>query len=330
MDLHHKNILFFSAQAFGYQNEIRAEMERMGAHVDYFDERPANSFVVKAMIRINRNLLARYIDRYHERIIEGTKDRKYDYVFFIKGESVSVANLEKIKKLHPGAKLIIYHWDSIANNRNALRILPVFDRSFSFDKPDCEKLGIRFLPLFYLRDYAHIARPKTDYRYDLMFVGTVHSDRYELLRRTLEPIEKTGCRCFTYMFFQSRILYWKMKLQNKSLRNTSPRDFCFVPLAKSELIDLYRQSQAVIDIQHPKQTGLTMRCIETIGARRKLITTNRHIREYDFFDPNNILVIDRKHPTVTLEFLRTPYREIPAEIYNRYRIDHWIETIFES
>ena len=97
MDLHHKNILFFSAQAFGYQNEIRAEMERMGAHVDYFDERPANSFVVKAMIRINRNLLARYIDRYHERIIEGTKDRKYDYVFFIKGESVSVANLEKIK-----------------------------------------------------------------------------------------------------------------------------------------------------------------------------------------------------------------------------------------
>ena len=53
----------------------------MGARVDYFDERPANSFAVKAAIRINRNLLARYIDRYHARIIERTKNRKYDYVF---------------------------------------------------------------------------------------------------------------------------------------------------------------------------------------------------------------------------------------------------------
>ena len=177
MFLENRSILFFSAQAFGYQNEIRAEMERMGARVDYFDERPANSFAVKAAIRINRNLLARYIDRYHARIIERTKNRKYDYVFFIKGESVSVENLNKIKELHPEAKLIIYHWDSIANNRNALRILPVFDRAFSFDKPDCEKLGIRFLPLFYLRDYEKIGRQEPDYRYDLLFVGTVHSDR---------------------------------------------------------------------------------------------------------------------------------------------------------
>ena len=73
MFLENKSILFFSAQAFGYQNEIRAEMERMGARVDYFDERPANSFAIKAAIRINRNLLARYIDRYHARIIERTK-----------------------------------------------------------------------------------------------------------------------------------------------------------------------------------------------------------------------------------------------------------------
>ena len=199
MFLENKSILFFSAQAFGYQNEIRAEMERMGARVDYFDERPANSFAIKAAIRINRNLLARYIDRYHARIIERTKNRKYDYVFFIKGESISVENLEKIKELHPEAKLIIYHWDSIANNRNALRILPVFDRAFSFDKPDCEKLGIRFLPLFYLRDYEEIGRQEPDYRYDLLFVGTVHSDRYGLLRvgfsgaLTAEELALTGC-----------------------------------------------------------------------------------------------------------------------------------------
>lgn len=178
MFLENRSILFFSAQAFGYQNEIRAEMERMGARVDYFDERPANSFAVKAAIPDqpeSAGPLHRPLPCPDHR---AHQNRKYDYVFFIKGESVSVENLNKIKELHPEAKLIIYHWDSIANNRNALRILPVFDRAFSFDKPDCEKLGIRFLPLFYLRDYEKIGRQEPDYRYDLLFVGTVHSDRY--------------------------------------------------------------------------------------------------------------------------------------------------------
>ena len=157
-----------------------------------------------------------------------------------------------------------------------------------------------------------------------MFVGTVHSDRYGLLRRVTGQIERIGGRCFFYMFFPSRILYWKMKLQNKSLRGTSVRDFRFSSLPKAELLGLYRKSRAVIDIQHPRQTGLTM------GAKRKLITTNGHIAEYDFYDPNNILIVDRRNPIVPPGFTTSPYRDIPTEIYDRYRIDRWIETILKS
>ncbi len=328
MVLENKNILFFSAMAFGYQNDIKEQMERMGASVDYFDERPANTFLVKALIRINRNLLSKRIDRYHSAIIEKTKGRKYDYVFFIKGESISVDNLKKIKRLHPSAQLIIYHWDSIANNRNALKTLPVFDRAFSFDKPDCEKLGIRFLPLFYTCDYAEVAKQKGEYEYDLLFVGTVHSDRYVLLRRIEEQIVKAGGRCYLYMFFQSRILYRKMKLQDKNLRGTSESDFHFAPTRKGELLELYGKSRAVADIQHPRQVGLTMRSIETTGAKRKLITTNSHIKDYDFYDSNNILVVDRKEPVITPGFLESPYRDVAADIYEKYRIDNWLRTIF--
>ena len=144
-------------------------------------------------------------------------------------------NLNKIKELHPEAKLIIYHWDSIANNRNALRILPVFDRAFSFDKPDCEKLGIRFLPLFYLRDYEEIGGQEPDYRYDLLFVGTVHSDRYGLLRRVNGQIERTGGRCFAYMFFPEP----DSVLENEAAEQESARHvgqgFPLRPAAESRL-----------------------------------------------------------------------------------------------
>ena len=65
-----KRILFFSAKAFGIPENIVSTLVKFGAIVDYYDERPANTFFVKAMIRINRNIIATYINKYHNSIIK--------------------------------------------------------------------------------------------------------------------------------------------------------------------------------------------------------------------------------------------------------------------
>ena len=74
--LKNKRVLFFAADLFGYQNEIKKAIERQGALVDYFDERPANSFFVKALIRVRRSLLSVYIDSYYNKIIQRKKLNK--------------------------------------------------------------------------------------------------------------------------------------------------------------------------------------------------------------------------------------------------------------
>lgn len=301
MFLQGKRILFFSAHLFGYQNDIRLAMESVGAIVDYYDERPANNFLVKGVIRINRNLLAGYINHYYNKIIKETLQKEYDYVFFIKGESISASNVRRLKQFHPEANFIIYHWDSIANNSNAQNLLPYFDRVFSFDKIDCERLGLHFLPLFYTPDYANIPYYDKEIKYDMLFVGTTHSDRYKLVKRIEEQIIKMGGLCLTWFYFPSKILYYKMKIQNSYLRQIPVHTFHFKPMSKELLLQLYAGSRIIIDVQHPKQTGLTMRCIETLGAKRKLITTNYYITEYDFYNPDNILVVDRNLPYVSGE-----------------------------
>lgn len=121
-----------------------------------------------------------------------------------------------------------------------------------------------------------------------------------------------------------------MKLQNRYLRHIPASKFHFQSMDKSVLLNLYAQSKIIIDIQHPKQTGLTMRCIETLGAKRKLITTNRAILEYDFYDKNNILVVDRERPEVPTQFFSEPYQELPPEIYKKYSLANWIYTIFSN
>jgi hypothetical protein len=85
----------------------------------------------------------------------------------------------------------------------------------------------------------------------------------------------------------------------------------------------------VLDVNHSAQTGLTMRSIETIGARKKLITTNREVEEYDFYDPTRIHVIDPEHLDVPsmCDFLEVPMVPLDERQYEGLGIDHWIATI---
>lgn len=330
MELDNKRVLFLSVSFFGYQAEIKRAMERMGAIVDYFDERPANTFFVKAMIRVNRNFLAGYIDKYHKRIIDQTRNNQYDFIFITKGEAISSSTVKILRETHPKAKFVIYHWDSISNNQNAISTLPLFDRVFSFEKPDCQKLGMEFLPLFFLEEYRDVAKNKNKRDIDLLFIGTAHSDRYRLIQNIAGQFTIRGLKHFFYIYFPSPILYYKMKLSDKSLRGTKKSDFQYRSISREQILDIYKRTEIIVDIQHPRQTGLTMRTVEVLGSARKLITTNAHIKEYDFYDDNNILVVDRKNPVITDDFLNAPYMEIPAHVYEKYSINSWLKTILLS
>jgi hypothetical protein len=324
--LKNKKILLFATHSFGYEDEIKSKMEDMGATVDYFDERPSNTFFAKALIRINRNLVSLQIESYYKNICKQVQAQNYDYIIFIKGESVSKATLQRLKLEHPHAKMILYLWDSVRNNKNALNILNHFDKILSFDKDDVQKYGFIFRPLFYIEEYRQIA-DKTTFVYDTLFVGTVHSDRYAFVKTIHQQLNTFGKKMYFYFFFRSIVLYYKKKLFDITYKEANVSDFNFVPVGKTELLTLIAKSACIIDIQHPKQTGLTMRTIEALGACRKLITTNEFIKTYDFYCPDNILIVDRKRPVVNIDFLNTSYQKLDDNIYNSYSLESWINDI---
>ena len=80
-------------------------------------------------------------------------------------------------------------------------------------------------------------------------------------------------------------------------------EFMFATLPISAVNDIFMSSRAVLDVTHPRQCGLTMRTLETLGASKKLVTTNTAVRGYDFYDPTNIAVIDRRSPIIDPDFL---------------------------
>lgn len=328
LKLEGKKILFFAPKFFNYEIEIKKKMIEMGAEVDYFDERMNPNNLEKVIIRLKKELLNKKIKKYYQNILEKTKNKKYDYVFFLSPETIKVELLQELKNINKDAKFILYMYDSIKNKKNVLKILNEFDYHFSFDKSDCEyDSRFKFRPLFYLDEYSKYSSNKL-FNYDLTFIGTVHSDRYQIIKAIKEIALMESLKIKFFMYFPSKIIYFFKKIYDKSYKNTDIKDFSFEIMNKNEILSIISQSKVILDIQHPKQIGLTMRTIEMLGMKKKLITTNKDIANYDFYNSMNICIIDRESPTLDLNFIKSSYKEINKEIYEKYSIGKWIEEIF--
>ncbi|MFP3889660.1 hypothetical protein [uncultured Ralstonia sp.] len=321
-----KRILFIGPRTFGYEREITTRLQQLGAIVEYHDDRPSAKASMKVAIRLFPTLVERQIRGYFESILAHAQD-DFDFVFIIKLECMPLDILAKLRQKLARARFIYYSWDSVRNNRNFEGAASYFDRLFTFDTEDAKADAcLKLRPLFFLNEYRNLPHPPS--AYDLCFVGTVHSDRFTLIKKVKALIEQSGARTKFYMFVPHKLIYWANRVFSRAFWGSRPSDFAFEPLKKADVLQMIAQSRAILDIQHPGQTGLTMRTIEMLGARKKLITTNPLVRGYEFFRPENILVIDRGDPVIDPGFLGVPYVELPEDLYERYSLDGWIREVF--
>lgn len=326
--LKNKRILFFSPEFFGYENKISEKMKEMGAKVDLFDERSVSKSYEKALLKINPNIYNRKTEKYYFNILNQIKSNHYDYVIFVKCDMPTIKVLKEYKRIFSKAKICLYMWDSIANIPNINKKLYLFDYISSFDRQDCEKnKNINFRALFYCDDYKFNSNERTQYKYDISFIGTIHSDRYKILKEIEKYAKEKNLCTYIYPFLQSKFIYYFYKLIKKEFRDTTINDFKFDYITSNEIAKIVEQSRIIIDIQHPNQTGLTMRTIEMIGMKKKIITTNKDIVNYDFYDSRNIYVLDRNNPSIELTSLQGDFHENNTLIYEKYSLRQWIKEL---
>lgn len=327
--LKNKNILFFSVQTFNLEKEILKKLIELGANVDYYDERPLNNNLTKGIIRLKRSLVQNVINKYYNKILLETNNKHYDFLFVNKGEVVPEFFLNSFKIVHTECQCVFYTWDSFSNNKHALSILKYFDRKFSFDSDDAQNYGLDFRPLFYLDFYKNINQiSNVKIENDLLFLGTAHSDRYKISNSIVNWCDRNTLKVYCYYYMQGRIVYCFKRIFDKTFKEFDYKKLSFVSLDSNDLFDLYQKSKVILDINHPWQKGLTMRTFEAIGAKRKMITTNADIRKYSFYNPNNILIIDRDNIKINKSFFETNYEEVDEVLYEKMSLKGWISCLF--
>lgn len=320
--LQQKKILFFCPAFFGYEHKMKDAMIEMGAEVDFFDERSVDKSYEKALLKILPAVFHKKTERYYFEILDTIKSNHYDYVFFVKCDMPTKKVLSVYKQTFPKAKFCLYLYDSVSNIPGAENKFKHFDRITTFDRQDSIHKGIGFRPLFYCKEYQS-NKVNENYLYDLCFIGTIHSDRYKILREIEKQATQLGLKMYCYPFLQSKFVYYFYKLTKKEYRKTSISDFKFEKISSQNIADIVQKTRLVVDIQHPKQTGLTMRTIEMIGMNKKIMTTNTDIVNYDFYNDYNVHVIDRNDIKVNKDKLQNDYMALDTEVYNSYSIYSW-------
>lgn len=321
-----KKILYIAPRFFGYEQEIAQEMKKQGAIVDMLPDRVFDTPLMTAITKVKRELVLPFADRiYKEKLIEFSRTH-YDLIFVINGQTLSDRFLQDLKRSYPSAKFILYLWDSVNNRPSTVRKLKYFDSIFSFDPRNSQKYGLNFRPLFYTSGFG--LKKNRNTTYDISFIGTMHSDRYKIIQNLLGQLPDST-KVFLHQFLKAEWVFHYYKITNSDYKNANINHFKFKSLEKKKVQEIFFASKAILDIEHINQTGLTVRTFEALGSEKKLITTNQTIVDYDFFNDENIFVLDRNSVKIHRDFFNKPYIPLSEDLYAKYGLQGWLSDILK-
>lgn len=329
IDLKNKNIILFSpfGSCKNYSEEIQNELLRRGANVLLYDERPSQSAITKIYIYLFRRLFPSFFINYIKKVIEECPYKNVDYILVVRGQAFDREVLSLLRRSFEGVKIILYQWDTISGI-NAPDVIDCYDCAYSYDPNDVSNNKyFQFRPTFYLEKYLSTDLAET-FEYSICFVGTLYKERWPIIKKFKECVESIKPQSYFYLYLSNKILYYYYRFTSRVFAPIEVINFSL--LYGEDYLNLIRKSKCILDINYTSQKGLSLRSFEAMASKRKYITTNDEIKKYDFYNPNNILVVDAQNPIISQDFIDSPYEPVDNKLLYKYSVRGFIDDIFEN
>lgn len=320
-----KKILLIAPHYFNYDNIIKAYLEKKGFIVDLINDRPYDSNIFKAIVRVNRSLIYFFLFFYYKAEILKKHNRNYQLIFVIQGEGLVPMLLKWLRKEYQSTPIINYLWDSLSNKPKLQDNFPFYDRIITFDLIDAKRLNLDFFPLFFAPQFNSIKKLKSIY--DLSFIGTLHDDRGVLILALKKNMPHLNS--FIYLYTPSKWIFFIRRIFTKNFLKIKVSDLHFKQMPHNEVKNILLQSKIVLDLHNVNQSGLTMRTMEALALRKKIATTNPNIKNYDFYNSQNILILDRHQLNIPPSFFKAPYKVLNQKIICRYSLEAFYKNVIK-
>lgn len=94
----------------------------------------------------------------------------------------------------------------------------------------------------------------------------------------------------------------------------------------SKYMEMALQSRCIVEIVHTGDPSCTLRPLEALAIRRKLLTNNSSVRNYSFYRSQNIFIVGEDDLNKLADFLHSPFEPLPKEIIDSYDVNAWIDS----
>ncbi|MEC5394901.1 hypothetical protein [Bergeyella sp. RCAD1439] len=262
--------------------------------------------------KLKQNKVGKYILPTLEKLID-----KADYALIIRPDIYPRSTIKAIKrKTH---FMVGYQWDGLKRFPMVKLYVKYFDRFFVFDKEDLDGGKYSLLTNFYF-DYPILKERIEIIPNSVYFVGNYFENRKSILEKIGEKVSKQG--------MNSRITVLLSPPNYDKEGSSSYVNYVKGEISFEENIKRVLESEILVDIVNTVHKGLSFRVFEALGNDKKLITNNTTIKEYDFYNPNNIFVIENENLEGLEAFLKTDYI-IDEKIKEKYAFSNWIKRVLE-
>ena len=205
---------------------------------------------------------------------------------------------KKIKRTKKENKVILYFCNYIDDNNKYILNDKNIDEFWTFDKNDAQKYNMKYNPQFYIKN---IKIQGEQNKYDVLFLG-----RPKTRKKDIIDLEK--------------------KLREEGIQTNfkiieNEKDY----VSYDEYLKMIAESKCILDYNQEGQVGLSLRPMEALFLEKKLITNNTDIKNYDFYDNDNIFILGEDNINEIKEFINKPYKKIDQDIIDYYNFDQWLK-----
>ena len=116
-------------------------------------------------------------------------------------------------------------------------------------------------------------------KYDISVIQKIHSNRLNFIHFVVNAMKDKSI--FIYLYEVNLFSFFKNLLKNPFLYFKLRKYIHFEPLSYEEYVKLIKDSRFTLDVAHPKQSGITIRCFEALHLGTKIITNNNHVFKHN-------------------------------------------------
>jgi len=311
-------ILFITYDLSGYYDNIPKGLEDLFTNVE-FHNTALIKFKYKNIFQRLKSVIYKIFKKQKlknfyklQPIVESTNGNIYEYIIIVRPDLFFDSQLEKLKSRTK--KFIAYYHDSINNIERKKDVIHFFDKVYAYEKKDVKDYNLHFLANFiYLDTYKNNTINIDDNGFTIM------SKDYRL-----ETLKKLAS-----FFKENKISYSFLVHSDKEQAESNLITYITKRQNNEEVLEHINKCKFIVDIhKYGIQDGLTFRVFESLFFEKKLITTNADIKNYDFYNPNNIHIIN---PNTEIDipkgFFSKPYQTLSEELYQKYHYKNWIKTV---